>query len=470
MAVTTINSNTFGADPTTKPRKTRIACYERVSTEEQAVHGYSISAQKEALTAYCKEHDLVIIGHYTDDGVSGGKPASKRPAMSRLLRDVQTGLIDAVLFCKLDRWFRNVQEYFKVQEILDAHGVTWNAIQEDYETETANGRMVVSIMLSLAQNEREKASERVRAVFEYRAAKGEFLSGGHAIPYGYKLEGKRLVKDPEREPEINRLFSLVLEGMPIGTAARAVRNEYPCCNRGYARLRRIVYSPVYAGFRNGVPGVYPAYITAEEYDSIMQRKGTRNPKANDAYYFFSGILRCPECGRKMVITTNVMQGKRYIYYICNHARMDLDCPFRTRLSEPRLERALTGLLFAPGQFIVEDVKAAKTARKTQINVGAIEAKIRRLAETYTDGIISRETYKQKLSELTAELEAARNAPRIASKPPVSLAREILKGDIQTVYNRLTRAEKKRFWQTVLLSVKVDAEYNTHDLIFANITY
>ena len=452
-----------------KPRKTRIACYERVSTEEQAIHGYSISAQKATLNEYCKAHDYVIIGHYTDEGISGGKPASKRPAMSRLLQDIEHGLIDLVLFCKLDRWFRSVQEYFKVQEVLDAHGCSWNAVQEDYETETANGRMVVSIMLSLAQNEREKASERVRAVFEYRAAKGEFLSGGHAIPYGYKLDGKQLVKDPEREPEVNRLFSLVLSGLPMGTAARIVRSEFPNCNRGYARLRRMLYSPVYAGMRNGVQDVYPAYITVAEYDRIMQLKGTRKPKADDAYYLFSGLLYCPGCGRKMTTTTTFANGKRYVYYICNHARSDLDCPFRTRLAEPRLEKAMTATLFAPGEFIVDSVERVKTARKPAISTATIEAKIKRLAETYTDGAISRDAYKRKLTELTAQLETVRNAPKTAPKPPASLAREILKGDLKTVYNRLTRAEKKRFWRTVLISVKVNSNYIPFDFIFANIS-
>lgn len=72
---------------------------------------------------------MKVVDHYIDAGVSGGKPAFKRPQMSRLLEDVKEGKIDMVLFTRLDRWFRNVQEYFKVQEILDAHGVAWKAIQ-----------------------------------------------------------------------------------------------------------------------------------------------------------------------------------------------------------------------------------------------------------------------------------------------------------------------------------------------------
>lgn len=86
----------------------RVACYERVSTEEQALHGASVEAQTEALNAYCTQHSLKVVDHYTDAGISGGKPAFKRPAMSRLLEDVKAGKIDMVIFTKLDRWFRNV--------------------------------------------------------------------------------------------------------------------------------------------------------------------------------------------------------------------------------------------------------------------------------------------------------------------------------------------------------------------------
>ena len=134
----------------------RAGLYHRVSTDEQEKFGYSIQTQVDALEEYCKNNNIKIVDHYTDGGVSGGKAASRRPEMSRLLEDVQAGKIDIILFTRLDRWFRNVKEYFKVQEILDKHGVEWKAIWEDYDTTTSNGRMAITIFLAIAQNEREK--------------------------------------------------------------------------------------------------------------------------------------------------------------------------------------------------------------------------------------------------------------------------------------------------------------------------
>ena len=109
----------------------RVALYVRVSTEEQALKGFSIEAQKAALEEYCKKNNMKIVDIYADEGISGAKPPLKRPALKRLLEDVESGKIDMILFTKLDRWFRSVKEYFKVQDVLDNNKVEWKAVQED---------------------------------------------------------------------------------------------------------------------------------------------------------------------------------------------------------------------------------------------------------------------------------------------------------------------------------------------------
>lgn len=179
----------------------RAACYERVSTEEQALHGYSIDAQIGSLDEFCARKGWKVVGHYTDEGISGAKPPLRRPALFQLLADVQAGNVDIVLFTKLDRWFRSVKEYFKVQDILDKCRVEWKAIHEDYDTTTANGRMAITIFLAIAQNERERTSERIKAVNASRRKNGEACVSGRAVPMGYKIhhseDGKLLlIKDP----------------------------------------------------------------------------------------------------------------------------------------------------------------------------------------------------------------------------------------------------------------------------------
>ena len=115
----------------------RVFLYVRVSTEEQAIHGLSIEAQSASLKEWAKRGGYRIVDTYIDAGISARKPASKRPELQRLLEDIRAGKGDLVVFTKLDRWFRNISEYYKVQEVLEKHRVDWKTIQEDYDTTTA---------------------------------------------------------------------------------------------------------------------------------------------------------------------------------------------------------------------------------------------------------------------------------------------------------------------------------------------
>ena len=198
----------------------RAALYMRVSTEEQAIHGLSIEAQREALDAWAGESGVQVAGHYVDAGISARKPASKRPELQRLLGDVRSGKIDLIVFTKLDRWFRNISEYYKVQEILEQSGVDWRTIHEDYDTSTASGRLKINIMLSVAQDEADRTSERIRAVFNSKKERQEPCTG--RVPTGYKIEGKKVVKDPEMEEAVAYFFESFLDMRSIEKARRAV--------------------------------------------------------------------------------------------------------------------------------------------------------------------------------------------------------------------------------------------------------
>ena len=121
------------------------------------------------LEKYAKDNNMKIVGVYLDEGISGAKPPLKRPDLKRLLDDVEAGKIDMILFTKLDRWFRSVKEYFKVQDILDNNKVEWKAIQENYDTTTANGQMAITIFLAvivIPENAAERKTPKRRSSAE----------------------------------------------------------------------------------------------------------------------------------------------------------------------------------------------------------------------------------------------------------------------------------------------------------------
>lgn len=437
----------------------RVACYERVSTEEQSKHGLSIDAQIAALGRWVTDQHHILVGHYTDSGVSGGKPIDKRPAMWRLLQDIQAGLVDLVIFTKLDRWFRSLKNYYKAQEILDGSHCAWQAIDEDYETLTASGRFKVNIMLSVAQQERERTSERIKMIFDHKRAQGKFCSGQQAAPYGYLVQDNHLVIDPATKQIVRDVFARVLAGAHANGIYAEIKSKYPQF-LSRASYQRMIYKPVYAGVMNGIPGTCPAYITMEQHQSLMALHNTRSPRRSDRIYLFSGLLRCPECGGKLT-----MQSCRntWLYYYCRRAKKDFTCKWMAHLREDRIERALTAVLFQPGEIVVDSVKPSQNAEKHVQTASEIEKKMKRLAETYTDGLIDRDTYKSKLAALTEQLETAREAPSRPSEPVSDRVREFLRGDVQAVYDRLEKQEKRAFWLKVLHSFSVDKDYNVVEL-------
>jgi len=187
----------------------RAGLYIRVSTEEQALHGYSLEAQREALTRYAREHDYYIADYYTDEGASARKPFTKRREFMRMLNDVQADKLNLILILKLDRWFRSVRDYYKVQEILETHHVDWKTVLENYDTSTAAGRLHINIMLSVAQDEADRDSERIRFVFQDKLRRNEVIG---KIPRGYKVENKKMVPGDEKTVEMVRdIFRAFLE-------------------------------------------------------------------------------------------------------------------------------------------------------------------------------------------------------------------------------------------------------------------
>jgi len=120
----------------------RCGIYIRVSTSEQMMHGKSLEAQKDYLSQYAASHNMTIAGVYADEGKTARKELKKRKAIHSLLADVKAGKIDVILFWRLDRWFRNMSDFYKVQEILDEHGVNWiSASEPGINMETRDGRL-----------------------------------------------------------------------------------------------------------------------------------------------------------------------------------------------------------------------------------------------------------------------------------------------------------------------------------------
>lgn len=432
----------------------RVFLYVRVSTEEQAIHGLSIEAQTAALEEWARANRHKVVGTYVDAGISARKPASKRPELQRLLVDAAAGKGDLIVFTKLDRWFRNIAEYYKVQEILEKNKVDWKTIHEDYDTSTAAGRLKINIMLSVAQDEADRTSERIKAVFEMKRQKREPLTGN--CPTGYKIEGKKMVKDPETEEAVQTFFQRYLASGSVTVAQDYVKEHFGL-RLSYKVAYRMLDNPTYSGEFYGVDGMLPPYITKEEYQRIrsMREKPVRKATQNRVY-IFSGLVLCGECGCRMPGRVN--QRSVNPFYNCpGHYTKSRDCGNRVNMNERIIEQHLMDEIDGKMQeyrLHIAQVEAQRTGRNIKAELSAVRAKLSRLNELFINDFISMEEYRKTHTSLTARLEELTAQDRPSEKPNFQRLEAILVKTWKEDYGGVSREEKREFWRLVIKEVRV----------------
>ena len=444
----------------------RVALYIRVSTEEQAMHGISLIAQEDSLVRYAQDRGYKIVGIYRDEGNSARKPVSKRPVMLQLLEDVKSGKIDRILFTKFDRWSRNVREYHNVQEILEAHNVTWQATLEDYDTLSANGRLRVNIMLSVNESEADRDSERIKFVFEGKRQRKEwcFTGGPGQWPYGYmpqEIDGaKRCVKDPDKEPIVQDFWDYVVKYNSVRKAGMYVSEKYGI-TRNYRTWMVTARNELYTGTFRGVEDYCPAYVSRADWERIILGheiiKKTQNP---DRVYLFTGLIRCPVCGNTMKATFKTYpndRSKEYNGYRCNNGKLRT-CSFNHQLSERKIEKYLLDNI----QSLLEDhittaevaVKEKRQHPKAQDAVNLAE-KLRRLNTIYMAGNISDDDYMTESRRLKAAIEKAKAQDEQKAPPNLEALRAFLQSDFLAIYDSLSKEDRRRIWRSIIQEILID---------------
>ena len=190
----------------------RCAIYTRKSTE----HGLelefnSLDAQREACEAYIKSqvHDgwAALPARYDDPAYSGGN--LERPALQKLLSDIDAGRVDVVVVYKIDRLTRSLADFAKLVEAFDKKSISFVAVTQQFNTTTSMGRLTLNVLLSFAQFERELSSERVRDKVAASRQKGKWTGGG--VPLGYDVKDKKLVVNAAEANKVRTIFERYLE-------------------------------------------------------------------------------------------------------------------------------------------------------------------------------------------------------------------------------------------------------------------
>lgn len=434
----------------------RVVLYIRVSTEEQVKHGYSLQAQRERLIEYCKQKGYQVIEIYVDEGKSARSKLKNRTELLRLIEDAKQHKFDRIVFWRLDRWFRNISDYYKVQEILESNKIDWECSDEEYSTTTSNGRLHLNIKLSIAQNESDQTSDRIKFNFDNMVKNGRAIVGSQGVPLGYMVAGeeknKRVIKNPDTEQIAIDMLDYIRKSGSVRKTVLYINNKYDLkiC---YDSMRHYLMNEKYYGYYRGVENYCEPYITKQEFEEI-QSLVRKNVKSNKKYdYIFSGLMKCPLCGCKLAgfeaITTKPKYNKRYTYrsYRCNHTHNDKLCTYHKYPKESIVEKfVLDNIIDEIKKLITnnETIKEKEEIKIKTIDKEKIKQKLSRLTDLYLDGMILREKYDTEFEKLNSLLNETKNQEEV-KKRDLSQYKQFLNSDGLSIYNKLNNASKRMFW-------------------------
>lgn len=436
---------------------TRAALYARVSTEEQAQHGVSLDAQKERLIRYAEENNLNIVGTYVDEGVSARKRYTRRAAFMKMIDDVKQKKIDVILFIKLDRWFRNVADYYEVQSILDRYNVQWIATEEDYDTTTANGRLSLNIKLAIAQDEADRTSERIKFVFSNMVKEGRVISG--TAPKGFRIENKRPVVDEEMAEVVRAAYEKMADCRSMKRTQIYIFETYNVF-WGLKELKHILTNPWNIGEAYGIQGYCPAIVDRSLFDLVGQIIPTRSARydgtRSDRVYLFTGLVVCGCCGRRMstyACSNTRRDGTRtphYIYYRCQ-GHMNHLCNMTKQANQDKLEAwLLENVALKATEFNISLAESAKNRPQKLLDADKIRAKLERLKDLYISNLILKDMYEKDYANLTALLQDAERQVREDVKP-IDLS---LFENFTEIYQTLDAEQRKALWSRLLEKIVV----------------
>ncbi len=357
---------------TTCPR-VRCAIYTRKSTEEGLDSDFnSLDAQRESGEAFVssQRHEgwTVMPQKYDDGGFSGG--SMERPALERLLEDVENHRVDCVVVYKVDRLSRSLLDFARIMEVFDNNGVSFVSVTQSFSTTSSMGRLTLNVLLSFAQFEREIIGERIRDKVAAAKRKGKFTGGTPPLGYDVHPEETRLIVNPEEAKTVRHIFKRFTEtGSPLTIAAelnkKGVTTKAWITKSGAFRegrpwdkshIYRVLYNRTYVGDVIHKDKTYPGEhepIVAKDlwlraHAAIEENKGNRAKNVlAKAPALLRGIIRCGTCDTAMSPVSAVGRGKTYRYYQCGHASKSgySSCPVKS-VPAGDIEGAVMGQLRA----------------------------------------------------------------------------------------------------------------------------
>ena len=307
----------------------RCAIYTRKSTEEGLDQSFnSLDAQRDACAACIasQRHEgwILVKTAYDDGGFSGGN--MDRPALKRLMADIQMGKIDIVVVYKIDRLSRSLADFARMVDVFDHHRVSFSAVTQQINSATSMGRLMLNVLLSFAQFEREVTGERIRDKIAASKAKGMWMGG--PLPLGYDVRDRLLIVNDTEAKLVRRIFddfvtlrSATLMARSYGAEGAVTKSGKPFTKQTlYKMLHNRMYLGEIVHKGKSFPGQHQAIVTQAQWDAVhaliatdgIERRRDTKDRHRDPV-LLRGLLFTPD-GERLVPSYTVKKGKTYRYY------------------------------------------------------------------------------------------------------------------------------------------------------------
>jgi site-specific DNA recombinase len=421
----------------------RCAIYTRKSSEEGLEQDFnSLHAQRESCDAYIKSqrHEgwTPLPALYDDGGYSGG--STERPALKRLLADIQSHLIDVVVVYKVDRLTRSLADFAKIVEIFDAAGVSFVSVTQQFNTTTSMGRLTLNVLLSFAQFEREVTGERIRDKIAASKQKGMWMGGW--VPIGYDRKDRTLTINEAEAVTVRTIFDLFLKlknvqrvqtelaRLNLTTKPYATPRGRAVGGLSFARghLYKILSNPLYIGEieHKGVryPGQHPPLVDAATWDAVQAQLGANHhenrTRTNAKSKSLLAGLIYDDAGNRLVSSHATKNGKRYRYYVTSEGTgRSVAAASVPRLWLPAAtidELVLTKLQ----SFLTDKAQISRLLREAQCRPAEIGSGLA-IASKFADSLTSAGPTRQNVANLLARVAVSSTGLNISIKRDQLLA-------------------------------------------------
>ena len=372
------------------PPTVRCASYTRVSTPDQANGDFtSIDNQREACAAYIasQKHEgwTNLPESYDDTGFSGGN--LERPALARLLADIEAGLVDCIVVYKVDRLSRSLLDFARLVEVLDAHSVSFVSVTQPINTADSAGRLMLNVLLSFAQYERELIADRTSDKMSAARRKGKWTGGAPVL--GFDVMDKKLVVNETEATLVREIFRLYIQHQSISKVC-AVLNQRGITTKSWttrkgrhheggtftkSTLQRHLSNATYIGKVDHKGQIYSgeheAIVPTRTFNTVQkliaENRRTNGARVKDKYGFLlKGLVKCAACNSTMTPSPTRKGSRVYRYYVCSSAqRLGYGtCPHPT-VTAQKLENQVVNQIRVIGRNHSLQKRMVTAARKIQ---------------------------------------------------------------------------------------------------------